>query len=190
VPRGGALVTHDIAIGLRTPPISAENLKIEFGNVAPSTVDPNKTIEVDSIGGRASQKVPLTLITDVINNRIKEILDACYKDILSEFTRLDSLTAGVILTGGTSLITNIHTLVEDKNGFNLPCRIAYPDMKRISGAVSRIDSPNYTCVIGLLYYVVKHEQIKGSKMKSKNKKNNNIDVTNYFKKAIKWITDL
>ena len=190
VPRGGALVTHDIAIGLRTPPNSAENIKIEFGNAVPITVDPNKTIEVESIGGRASQKIPLSLITDVINNRIKEILDACYKDILSEFTRLDSLTAGVVLTGGSSLITNIHLLVEDKNGFNLPCRIAYPDMRKISGAVSRIDSPNYTCVIGLLYYAVKNESVKNSKSKQKKKQQSNTDISNFFKKIIKKISEL
>jgi len=189
VPRGGSLITHDIAIGLRTPPNFAENLKIEQGNAIPSTVDPKKVLEIESIGGRASQKVPLTLISDVINIRIKEILDTCYKDILSEFTRLDTLTAGVVLTGGTALINNIHLLVEDKNGFNLPCKIAYPDMRKLSGAVSRIDSPDYTCVIGLLYYIIKNETLKNTKPTKKSKANGE-GVSNFFKNIKKKIMDL
>jgi len=184
IPRGGSLITHDIAIGLRTPPASAETLKVEFGNAVPASVNPQLTTEIEGIGGRTGQKVALSLISEVTHIRIKEILDTCYKDILAEFTKLDSLTAGVILTGGSSQITNIHYLVEDKNGFNLPCKIANPEMRKLSGPVSRIENPAFACAIGLLYYIVNNETITEAKVNTKDV------VASLFKKIIKKITEL
>ena len=162
IPKGGSLISHDLAVGLRTPPTNAEDIKIEHGNALPATVSSDKIIDVEGIGGRPAQKRALTWISQLTQTRAKEIIDTSYKVILAEFPALDMLTAGVVLTGGTALLANIQFLVEDPQGFNLPCKIAYPDCKGISGAISQLDSPRYSSLVGLLNYAVKYGKIENN----------------------------
>ena len=190
IPKGGSLITHDLAIGLRTPPMAAENLKIDFGNALPNTISADAMVEIQGIGGRSNQKKPHSLISEIIQIRLNEILDSCYRDLLTEFNRLDSLTAGLILTGGTSLIKNIQYLIEDENGFNLPCRIAYPETRKLSGAISRFEDPRYSTVIGILYYAM--DKKGTSTNKSRKPKDNKItkNISNFFKKTFSKISEL
>jgi cell division protein FtsA len=178
-PQGGRLISNDLEVGLRTPPRSAENLKIEYGNAVPSTVNPDNVVEIEGIGGRQPIKKSQLLISQITQVRLKDILDVCYKQIFGEYTMLEGLTAGVVITGGVALTKNIHNLVEDDHVFNLPCRIAYPDLKRISGAVSYLDNPTFSCAIGLIYYVVKNcELSEGSIISIK-------DISGGIKESIK-----
>jgi len=155
-PKGGIIVSNDLEIGLRTTPKSAENLKIEYGDAIPSPANAEYTTEVEGIGGRASQTKSIYLIAQITQIRIKEILDNCYNQILSEYENMESLTAGIILTGGTSLMQNIQPLIEDETVFNLPCRVAYPAIRKMSGPISKLDNPVYSTAIGLLYYITKN----------------------------------
>ena len=189
VPKGGALITHDIAVGLRTPPQAAESLKTSHGNAMPSTINPEIMAEIEGIGGRASQKKPLVLIAEITQVRLKEILDTCYREILSEFNRLDTLTAGLILTGGTARVSNIQDLIEDESGFNLPCRVAYPELRGLSGAISIVDAPMFSCAVGILYYAMNHEGTTKKKTKKGNSKSFN-DISNFFKNITKKISEL
>ena len=159
-PQGGKLISNDLEVGLRTPPASAENLKLEYGNAVASSIKQDNLVEVQGIGGRESQKKSLTLLAQITQMRAKDILDNNYKNIFAEYKVLENLTAGIILTGGTAQIKNINYLVEDESVFNLPCKIAFPDLKRITGSVSNLDNPAFTCVVGLLYYIVKNETIE------------------------------
>ena len=191
IPKGGGLITHDLAIGLKTPHTAAENLKIDYGRIYNGTNKTDTSIEIAGIGGKANHKKPLSLISDVIQIRLKEILESCYKSILPEFSNLDSLTAGMIITGGTALIKNIHLLIEDEKGFNMPCRVAFPDTRKLSGAISRFDDPRYSTVIGVLYYAMER---KGTVTKSTNKKRNGLrffeQISNISKKVITKISEL
>jgi cell division protein FtsA len=187
IPKGGLLISQDIAVGLRTPPVSAENIKIDYGNVFPATVDQNKSIDVEGIGGRENQQKQLSLIAQITHIRAKEILDTCYKETLSEFTDMDSLTAGVALTGGTALLENIQFLVEDEAVFNLPCKIAYPNCKGLSGAISLLDNPKFSCIVGLLYYAAKSDS---AKPKTKAETLIPPPVKNFFKDLYKKIKEL
>jgi cell division protein FtsA len=187
VPIGGSLITHDLAIGLRTPPSFAENIKIDHGNAIPASIRPDLTTEVESIGGRAPQIVALSFISEITQLRLIDILERCYRELLSEFTKLDTLTAGVVLTGGTSLVNNIHHLIEEQRGFNLPCRVAYPDLRKLSGAISVLNNPMFSCVVGLLYYAMSLETIKPSKQKPSKILNN---TNQFFKNIIKKISEL
>ncbi|MCL2063662.1 MAG: cell division protein FtsA [Candidatus Cloacimonetes bacterium] len=191
IPKGGSLITNDLAIGLRTPPSAAENLKIDYANAYPAALNPEVMVEIEGIGGRQAQRKPHTLIAEIVQTRLNDILDTCYKGILGDFNRLDTLTAGMVMTGGTSLIENIQYLIEDESGFNLPCRIAYPEIRRLSGAYSTLDNPMYSCVIGLLYYGMNSEtkNTKGRpKSKGQSKVFSNIGKT--FKNIFTKISEL
>ncbi len=185
VPKGGKLLTKDLAIGLRTPPKFAEELKLEYGNAMASTVDPAATVLIEGIGGRSSVTKSLSLIAEISQIRTKDILETCYKSILAEFPYLDTLTAGMIITGGTAAIKNINFQVEDV--FNLPCKIGIPSLSRFTGAVSHLELPEYSSVIGLLYYAIKNERLSVKKHQSFDYSNT---LNNIFKSIKKFITDL
>ena len=187
-PMGGRLISHDIEVGLRTPPSCAENLKLEYGNAVAASINQDSLVEVQGIGGRESQKKSLTLLAQITQMRTKEILDSNYKMMFAEYTLLENLTAGIILTGGTAMVKNINYLVEDESVFNLPCKIAFPDLRRLAGSVSNLDNPAYTCVIGLLYFIVKNEKIEESTAFIRKDLFNNVEKT--FKNLIKKISEL
>ena len=180
-PVGGRLISHDLEVGLRTPPSSAENLKLEYGNAVAASITQDSIIEVQGIGGRESQKKSLSLLAQITQMRTKDILDSNYKMIFAEYTLLENLTAGIIMTGGTAMLKNINYLVEDESVFNLPCKVAFPDLKRLAGSVSNLDNSAYTCVIGLLYYIVKNEKIEES---------TGIVFTGYFNDIVKTCKNL
>jgi len=188
VPFGGCIITSDLEMGLRTPPKSAEHLKIEFGNATPNAVNPEQTIDVEGIGGRASQMKTLLLIAQITEIRLHEILDNCYKEVLVEYTNMENLTAGLILTGGTALMQNIEKLAENEEVFNMPTRVAYPNTRKCSGATSRLDNPAYACCIGLLYYIANNEKpTETTNITIKNITNN---ANAFFKTLINKIKEL
>jgi cell division protein FtsA len=159
-PEGGELLTSDLEVGLLTPNRSAEKVKLEYGNAVLASVTVDMKIEVEGIGGRANHEKSLKLISQIIQSRSVEMLDHCYKGIFAEYVQLESLTAGVVLTGGTALVRNIHYLAEDQNAFNLPARVAYPDLKGLHGATSDLENPAFSCAIGMIYFIARKFDLK------------------------------
>jgi cell division protein FtsA len=73
----------------------------------------------------------------------KEIIKSGYKDLL---------TAGVVLTGGTSMLEGISELAEQV--FSLPVRIGYPE--GVNGLSEIVHNPIYSTGVGLILYGMKH----------------------------------
>jgi cell division protein FtsA len=69
------------------------------------------------------------------------------------------ITAGVIISGGSAKLHSIDSFTADL--FNLPVKIGYPDLSRLTGAISRLEDPSYATSIGLIYYGM--DQIKDTK---------------------------
>ena len=101
VPVGGQHFTHDIAVGLRTPQVSAEQLKVKFGHAMASLVAEDETVEVEGVGGRKSRVILRKDLADVIEPRAEECLMMIQNDL-----RMSSLVpflgSGVVLTGGAN----------------------------------------------------------------------------------------
>ncbi len=57
VPIAGNQVTNDVAVVFRTPPQSAEEIKLKHGCALPQMVQPDEQIEVPSVGGQAPRKL-------------------------------------------------------------------------------------------------------------------------------------
>ncbi|HPT72705.1 MAG TPA: cell division protein FtsA [Candidatus Cloacimonadota bacterium] len=154
VPAGGNNITNDLAIGLRTTPKFAEYLKIEYGNCQAQTVDENQEVIVEGISGRSSTSQKTRHIAMIIQHRMDEILAQCYRTAIQNYLP-DRLTAGVVLTGGSALIKNTADLAVGI--FDLPVKIGYPDISKLSGPISRMEDPQYSTVIGLLYYAMEQD---------------------------------
>ncbi|WP_461208259.1 cell division protein FtsA [Desulfocurvus sp. DL9XJH121] len=144
---GGTNLTNDIAFGLRTPMASAELIKERHGCALAEMVPPDETIEVPSVGDREPRLLSRQVLAEICEPRVEEIL-ALIDQELSRSGFKDKIAAGVVLTGGTSLIEGMQELGEQI--FNLPCRIGYP--REVGGLKDVVNSPVFATATGLLMY--------------------------------------
>lgn len=149
IPYGGNNISIDLAKGLRTTITHAEFNKIEYGNAIADNADPNLEITVEGISGRMSSTKKVGLVSLIIQSRLEEFMEACYQFIKGSYPP-ELVTAGVVISGGTAKLKNIDKFIEKM--FNMPVKIAYPDVSRLSGPISRLEDPAYATAIGLLYY--------------------------------------
>lgn len=147
IPVGGNFITSDIATGLRTPLTEAEKIKIKYGCAFSSMIPKNEIIEVPSVGGREPREVTRQILGRIIEPRAEEILNMSYKEVIKSGYE-DILAAGVVLTGGTSIMAGITELAE--HVFNMPVRRGCP--AGIGGLTDVVNSPMYATGVGLVIY--------------------------------------
>jgi cell division protein FtsA len=148
---GGKNVTHDIAIGLRTPVETAEQIKIQYGSAIHTERDREVTIEVPDISGRNPRRISKAYLVDIIQPRMEEILSLAYREIKkSNYVHL--MTAGVVLTGGGSLLNGTLDLAEGI--FDMPVRLGVPE--RFNGLTDLVQSPIHATGVGLVHYGIRH----------------------------------
>lgn len=147
LPLGGQYVTNDISVGLRTPVLEAEKIKIKYGCTYTPLIPQNEVIEVPSVGGRNPRNVSRQVLGEIIEPRIEEILGLAHREIVKSGYD-DLLAAGVVLTGGTAILEGITELAEQV--FNVPVRKGYP--VGVGGVTDIINSPVYTTGVGLVVY--------------------------------------
>ncbi|MDO9528523.1 MAG: cell division protein FtsA [Syntrophales bacterium] len=144
---GGNYLTGDIAVGLRTPTIEAEKIKINYGCAYTPLIPKDEFIEVPSVGGREPRKVSRQILGEIIEPRMEEILNLVHREIVKSGYD-DLLAAGVVLTGGTAILEGITELAEQI--FNMPVRRGYPI--GIGGLTDIVNSPMYATGVGLIIY--------------------------------------
>ncbi len=146
---GGAHITNDIALGLRTSLKNAEHIKLKYG-CAPSLIE-EKNIEVKDIGKDTSHTVSQHLLTQIVEARVEEI---CLM-IKEELKKAEehTLGAGLVITGGSSQLIGLPEIAEEI--FGMPVRIGNPH--NISGLKEAIDNPSYSTAAGLVIDGLKKE---------------------------------
>jgi cell division protein FtsA len=147
LPVGGNYLTSDIATGLRTPFNEAELIKIKYGCALTSMIPKEETIEVPSVGGREAREVSRQILGRIIEPRMEEILNMTSKEIVRSGFE-DLLAAGVVLTGGTSLLVGINELAE--HIYDMPVRNGSP--AGVGGLSDVVSSPAYATGVGLIFY--------------------------------------
>ncbi|THB67505.1 MAG: cell division protein FtsA [Desulfovibrio sp.] len=152
---GGANMTNDIAFGLRTQMAAAEMIKIRYGCALSEMVQSDEIIEVPSVGGREPRKLSRQVLAEICEPRMEEIL-ALVDQELTRSGFKNMIAAGVVLTGGTSLIQGLQELGEQI--FNLPTRVAYP--RGMGGLKDVVNSPIYATAVGLLMYGAEKEHME------------------------------
>jgi cell division protein FtsA len=147
LPLGGNYVTNDIAVGLRTPGTDAEKIKIKYGCAYTPMIPQDETIEVPSVGGRGPRKVSRQVLGEIIEPRMEEILSLANREIIKSGYE-DLLAAGVVLTGGTSILEGSPELGEQI--FNMPVRRGSPT--DVGGITDIVNSPIYATGVGLVVH--------------------------------------
>ena len=151
LPIAGSHITNDIALGMRTPQNEAELLKCRFGCALSSLVKANETIEVQGVGGRKARVVSRKLLAEIIEPRVEEIFTLIQREVMKSGYH-ELLSAGVVITGGASLLEGVPELAELI--FQMPVKRGLP--QSIGGLRDVVNSPKFATGVGLLKYGVRN----------------------------------
>ncbi|MCH8981581.1 cell division protein FtsA [candidate division KSB1 bacterium] len=149
---GGKSITNDLALGLRTPVDQAENIKIQHGCAIRKPGFRDETIEVPGVGGRPERRLSKAYLVDIIQPRMEEILTLAHREIKkSNYVHL--MTAGLVLTGGSSLLEGTVELAEEI--FDMSVKLGVPN--KFNGLTDLAQSPIHATGVGLVHYGIKHK---------------------------------
>ncbi len=144
---GGDHITNDVSIGLRLPMAEAEQLKLKHGSVTIGNSLPGEMITLPGKPGFAGKEVERETLYTIMHLRVREVLEIIRKRLESE-RYINSLGAGIYLTGGCSLINGMKHLAEDV--FELPVHVNAS--QPATGLVSVLENPRYATAIGCIRY--------------------------------------
>ena len=147
---GGDHISNDIAVGLRTPTAEAESLKKRHGCALTALVREEETIDVPSVGGRKARQLSRQILSEIIQPRVEEIFTLVARD-LARAGLQDTPAAGVVVTGGTSIMEGVPELAAQV--FDLPVRRGMPE--DVGGLADVVQSPIYATGVGLALYGVR-----------------------------------
>lgn len=145
IPIAGDQVTNDIAVAIRTPTQSAEEIKVVYGCAINQLVGPDESFDVPSVGDRKNMKMSRHTLAEVIQPRYEELFGLVMNEIRrSGYEEL--IPAGVVLTGGAAKMEGVVALAEEI--FHAPVRIGAP--KNVSGLHDVVRNPIYSTTVGLV----------------------------------------
>ena len=161
---GGDNLTYDISVGLRTPKLEAEKIKIKYGSALSSLIGKDETIEVPGVGGRKPRTLSRQILGEILEPRVEEIFTLIYQELVrSGYDELAS--SGVVVTGGSAELPGISEMAEQI--FSAPARVGYPE--EIEGLVDLINKPMYATAGGLVLYGAKtYKQKKKFRIRDSN----------------------
>lgn len=160
---GGNHITNDIAVGLRTPQAEAEMIKIKHGCAMASMVQADETIEVPGVGGRKPRILSRKLLAEIIEPRVEEIFSLIHQEVMKS-GYMDSITGGVVITGGATLLEGMPELAEFI--FEMPVKRGLP--LNIGGLRDVVNSPKFATAVGLLKYGARNLQKSKFPIREKN----------------------
>ena len=144
---GGDHITNDISLGLRIPMARAERLKVEEGSVTLGATLPGDTVVLKDETGFAGREIEREMLNTIVHCRVRETFELLRRE-LEDANYIDFLGAGLLLTGGCSLLKGIDQLAEEI--FNMPVRVTHAHT--VSGITSAFENPQFSTAIGLIKY--------------------------------------
>jgi cell division protein FtsA len=147
IPVGGQHFSHDVAIGLRTPQSSAEELKKKYGAAMLSLIGEDESIEVEGVGGRKARSVLRRDLVEVLEPRADETLQLIYQDIRNSGL-MPLMGSGVVLTGGASQLEGLLEMAEFV--FDIPVRRGMP--AKVGGLTEIVRAASFSTSVGLLLF--------------------------------------
>lgn len=139
-------VTHDIAHGVKALHEVAEELKLRYGCASVALMGPDEELPVEGVEGRPQKSFPKSSLTMIIEARMMEIFELV-RDSIRRSGLYEQLNAGVIITGGGSLLPGTEELAGEILGIDV--RIGYPE--GIAGGIKEsVGNPMYATVMGLV----------------------------------------
>ncbi len=147
-PFGGVTVTNDLVKGLSIPFAEARQAKEHHGVAYAQLVDPQETVELPGPGPGQKRHVARELIAHIVEQRLDEMFGLVQEDLEAQGL-LDSLGAGIVLTGGGA---TLHGTVElAQQSFAAPVRMGVPG-EGLTGLADSVGRPKFAAAAGLVLY--------------------------------------
>ncbi len=165
IPFGGNVITRDIKEGCAILQRQAESLKVQFGSALGDLAQEDKVVTIPGISGREPKEISFRSLAFIIQSRMEEIIDAVSFEIENS-GYMDKLSAGIVLTGGGSMLKHLNQLVKFKTGMDV--RLGFPGELMAADSSDEINQPMFSTSVGLLlkgleYYNEKKEEMKVKK---------------------------
>ena len=154
LPMGGNHLTNDIAMVLRAPFSTAEEIKKQYGHALPEALEEER-IEIVPFGSEGRWSVSRRYLAQIVRARMEEIFDLIQQEIKrSGYSGL--LPAGLVLCGGTGSLKGIEAL--GRKEMQLPIRVEHPH--DLHGLTDAIQEPAYAASVGLLLWGIRHPRME------------------------------
>ncbi len=157
LPFAGNHFTNDLAVGLGIPIEEAERLKIMYGFVEEEKyleLDTDK-IKVDLGYEGGHRNIETYTLYEILNPRAEEIFDLLLSEII-KYKLLNFIPAGLVLTGGGSLMRGIRELAIHKLKTNVRLGIPsiFSEEDNLLETPDILKSPIYATAYGLILYAL------------------------------------
>ena len=147
MPMGGELLTHDLAVALKTPLGDAEHLKVQYGYAHTSFAPPTDTVQVKKLADRPAETISLQQLTAFLQPRVEEIAEIL-GERLRQSGRFEEASTGIVLCGGTAALPGIAQVFESL--LQCPCRVL--KQAHQEGLDGLLQDPANAVLAGLLAY--------------------------------------
>ena len=152
VPVGGNHISNDIAVGLRTPFMAADEIKIRHGYAISEAIEEDRVIDIASYDAGDGEPISRRELAQIIEARLEETFELVRESLerggfeITRSGRDGGIPGGIVLVGGTAQLQGIRRLAQEV--FNTSVRIGTPT--GMFGLVESISNPAYAASVGLL----------------------------------------
>jgi cell division protein FtsA len=147
---GGNHLTNDLAVGLRCPFETAEELKLRYGALNSERIAEDEAVWATVFGEKAERSFSRRFICEVLEARAVEMLEHIGEKLYAS-GYYDKLPAGLVLTGGCSQLPGFTEL--GRSVLNMPVRVGSPSTGLpIAGLSRNLLTPTYATSVGLLLW--------------------------------------
>ncbi|BDD09783.1 cell division protein FtsA [Fulvitalea axinellae] len=147
IPFGGNVITEDIMHGCGVMEKQAELLKVKFGKAIAEEANSNEVVSIPGLRNRPPKEISVINLAHIIEARMEEIIEMVHSEIINSGYE-NKLAAGIVITGGGSLLAHSRQLFEYMTG--LDCRIGHPNEHLGKSKIEAIKSPMYATSVGLV----------------------------------------
>jgi cell division protein FtsA len=143
---GGDNVTNDLAVGLRIPKGTAEEVKLRWGLALASLADEDEVLTIPGAGSGEGE-IRRQIIAAIMEPRCEEIF-SMIKSAVSNDPHFRAAGSTVVLTGGGSKIEGLEGVAEQV--FDRPVRTGRPH--GLSGLSEIVSNESWSAAVGLLLF--------------------------------------
>lgn len=155
---GGQHVTDDIAKVLGILHSQAEKIKRDYGHAIQTNILNDEVIQIPGVSGRNPMEITKGLLAEIIQPRLEEIFEFAYAEIKNS-GYANRLSAGIVLTGGCSLLRGAAELAQDV--FGMPVKIGIPTEIAHGGFAREVENPIFATSVGLVLHGVRYRSAAG-----------------------------
>lgn len=183
----GNLVTNDIVEALGISDAEAERIKREYGYATLSEILNDDEITFESIHRNQPKRTKKSILSRIIMARMQDIFELSAVELKNSGIQKE-LHAGVVVTGGGSLVRGSRELAEEVLGMEV--NLGFPT--GLSGGLTKeVESPIFATGVGLVLHRVKtlNDAYKLSP-NDKKKKSKKLNAKGILAKIKEWFDEL